>query len=94
MPRELIPILIVFIVVGLPIICGTLVKLAKIMRGDSADGKSTPRSRKKGNAEPDEVELLQQMHRSLTRLEERIDSLETIVLNAESHKSSSARRHE
>lgn len=77
MPVEyLVPVLIVFIVVGLPILSATLIKLAKIIRGE---GDSRSRSNGRGSAE--ETEMLQEINRTLSRLEKRIDSLETIVLD-------------
>jgi phage shock protein B len=96
MQEELIPILIVFIVVGIPVICGTLISLAKIMRGKDDDRKSGRRHRghRRGSDEPDaqsEAELIQEIHRGLTRLENRIEALETIVI---SDSSRSPSRHE
>ncbi|NBD37958.1 MAG: hypothetical protein GVY10_05255 [Verrucomicrobia bacterium] len=77
MPVEyLVPVLIVFIVVGLPILSATLIKLAKIIRGE---GDS--RSRQNGRGGAEETEMLQEINRTLSRLEKRIDSLETIVLD-------------
>ena len=79
MPVEyLVPVLIVFIVVGLPILSATLIKLAKIIRGES-DG----RSRHGARDSAEETEMLQEINRTLSRLEKRIDSLETIVLDTE-----------
>ena len=81
-PEFLVPVLIVFIVVGLPIMSATLIKLAKIMKGESgnSDKKHTGSSR-------EEAEIMQEIHRSLSRLEKRIDSLETIVLENPQSKS-------
>ena len=93
MPPELIPVLIVFTVIGIPVICGTLIKLAKIMRGEEPDAARSHRDRKKhpmSNA--DETELIQQIHQSLNRLESRIESIETIVLDTEAKKPTA--RHE
>ena len=74
MPEEAVAIIIVFIVVGIPVICGTLISLAKIIlksdRGSTSSGKGSS---------SEEVRLIQEMHRGLSRLEERIESLETIV---------------
>jgi len=52
-------------------ICGTLIVLAIIFKG-----------RKK---ESDEVEsqLIQELHQGLTRMEKRIESLETIILESQ-----------
>ena len=76
MPTELVPVLIVLIVVGIPVMCGTLISLAKIMRGDT--GK-----KKKNNgpaSDREEAEIVQEIHHMVSRLEKRIDALETIVL--------------
>lgn len=95
MPTEFLFVLgILLIVVGIPVICGTLVKLAKIMRGESVDEKP---SRKAGPADikmdtAEETRLIQEIHRGLNRLESRLDSLETIVLQSEPKKTST--RHE
>jgi hypothetical protein len=71
----IVPVLIVFIVVGLPIMSATLIKLAKIMKGDSGGNDSGS-----ARSSQEEAALMQDIHRSLSRLEKRIDSLETIVL--------------
>ena len=75
-PEMITGIIIVSIVVGLPIICGTLITLAKIMKGNSAG--SGKKNRHQSSRE--EAEIMQDIHRTLSRLEKRIDSLETIVL--------------
>ena len=77
MPDELISVLIVFIVVGLPILGVTLIKLAKIIRGDAG-------SRGRSGTGAEETEMLQEINRTLSNLEKRIDSLETIVLDKDS----------
>lgn len=87
MPPELIPVLIVFTVIGIPVICGTLVKLAKIMRGDEPEERRSRRDTKNHPmSSADETELIQQIHQSLNRLESRIESIETIVLDSETKK--------
>jgi len=84
MPEEIVAVLIVLIVIGLPVVCMTLIKLAKIMKGDSSRTRTGGRSR--GSADIDEAQLMQDLHRGLSRLESRIESLETIVLERESSK--------
>ena len=79
-PEMITGIVIVFIVVGLPILCGTLIKLAKIMRGESGSSKSNGNPR----SDREEAEIMQDIHRTLSKLEKRIDSLETIVLEKSS----------
>lgn len=80
-PEYLVPIFIVFIVVGLPVMSATLIKLAKIIKGEPCqDGSS---SNRKNNPEPhrQEAEIVQEINQLVTRLEKRIDALETIVLD-------------
>ena len=77
MSEELVPVVIVFIVIGLPIMAGTLISLAKILKGDSGKGKD----KGKGRGDRDEAELVQEIHSLVTRLEKRIDALETIVID-------------
>ena len=78
-PELLVPVLIVFIVIGLPVMSVTLIKLAKIMKGESGGSrKSGPKS------DREEAEIMQQIHNSVSRLEKRIDALETIVLEKSS----------
>ena len=74
-PEYLVPIFIVFIVVGLPVLSATLIKLAKIIKGESTDKKGNSRS------SHEEAEIVQDIHMMVTRLEKRIDALETIVLD-------------
>ena len=86
MPQEFIFVLgILFIVVGVPVICGTLIKLAKVVRGDRLN---EPKIRRKDtnpnmSTTDDETRLIQEIHRSMNRLESRIDALETIVIQSE-----------
>lgn len=82
MARELVPIIIVFIVVGIPVICGTLLKLARLLVGE--DGVKGVKNSKKNKTDwGEETRLIQEMHKSLSKLESRIGSLETIVLQNE-----------
>jgi hypothetical protein len=75
-PEFLVPVIITFIIVGLPVMGITLVKLAKIMKGEpSRKEHRGPRS------DQEEARAMQELHRTLTSLEKRIDSLETIVLD-------------
>ncbi len=80
-PEYLVPIFIVFIVVGLPVMSATLIKLAKIIKGEPCpDGNPGKRNK---NPEPhrQEAEIVQEINQLVTRLEKRIDALETIVLD-------------
>lgn len=79
-----------FFAVGVPVICFTLITLAKIMRGDDFETKSR---RKSSDSNPtknpgDETRLIQEIHRGLTRLESRIEALETIVIEQDKNKKS------
>ena len=75
-PELLVPVLIVFIVVGIPVLSATLIKLAKIIKGEP--GQSSTKGNPNGSR--DEAEIIQDIHQLVTRLEKRIDALETIVL--------------
>ncbi len=77
MEDTLVPIVVVFIVIGLPVIGVFMLALAKILKGD---GKSS----RGGLSETEETRLIQDIHRSLSKLEERIDTLETVILDRES----------
>lgn len=66
------PIIVVFIVIGLPILCGTMIVLKVLSRKD----------RSKQSAE--EVRVIQELNRSLSQLETRIESLETLMTARES----------
>jgi len=79
-PEMITGIAIVAIVVGLPIICGTLIKLAKIIRGDPS-GSGRKNRHQSGR---EEAQIMQDINSTLSRLEKRIDSLETIVLEKHS----------
>jgi hypothetical protein len=81
-PQFIVPVLIVFIVIGLPIMSVTLIKLAKIMKGEGGHAGSN-----KTGSGREEAKIMQEIHRSLSRLEDRIDALETIVLENPSKKS-------
>ena len=75
-PEYLVPIFIVFIVIGLPVLSLTLIKLAKIIKGEpSRRGKDNSHSSR------EEAEIVQDIHQLVSRLEKRIDALETIVLD-------------
>jgi hypothetical protein len=74
-PEYLVPIFIVFIVVGLPIMAGTLISLAKILTGQSKSGKG-----KAAFSDREEAEIMQEINRTVSSLEQRIDALETIVI--------------
>lgn len=74
-------ILIILIVVGLPVLCATLVILAMLFRGKQ--------SQRRELSDQEETRLIQELHQSMSRLERRIESIETIVLESESRKEKS-----
>jgi phage shock protein B len=65
--------LILFIVVGLPVTCLTWIVKMRV------DG--SPRRNKKVDA--DETKIIQEIYRGLNKMEDRIDTLETILLEQE-----------
>lgn len=71
------PILIVLIVIGVPVVCGTLIALAAILRGGS---------KKNERQEAEETRLIQELHQGMNRLEARIEAIETILMDQEQHK--------
>jgi phage shock protein B len=67
----------ILLALGIPIVSilsGTVIALAKMLRGErgGADGPSE-----------EETRLIQQMHHQLERMEERIEALETILIETE-----------
>jgi phage shock protein B len=72
--EELTGLLIVFIIFGIPTLCVTFLVLYSMKRGC-----------KKGNSksEAEETKLIQEMYSDLTDLEERIETLETILIERE-----------
>lgn len=69
-------IIIVFIVIGLPVIATAFLIGLKIMRG----GSSSSQGRK---AMEEETRIIQEIYRGLNRMEERVEALETIIINRE-----------
>ena len=81
MPPELI-VAIVFIAVGIPVLSGTLIKLAKIVKGEpNSSNISFDKKSKNPTSDRHEAEIVQEINQLVTRLEKRIESLETIVLD-------------
>lgn len=76
MNASLLPVFIVFVVIGIPVICGTLIALAKILKSSSGS------SSKSGWSDEDS-RVLHELNRSLSRMEERIEALETIIIDRE-----------
>lgn len=63
---------IIFIVVGVPVICGALVTIVKM-----GVAKNT---RSGQQLDADETRVMQELHQSLTRMEKRIEALETLLI--------------
>jgi len=80
-PEYLVPIFIVFIVVGLPVMSATLIKLAKIIKGEPTSKGSGGSRTNDPSSDRQEAEIVQEINQLVTRLEKRIDALETIVLD-------------
>lgn len=68
----LIPIVAIFTVIGLPIICVTILIAIRLHRGGN-------RTRDRVQWE-EETRLMQEMHDDLARMETRIEALETILM--------------
>ena len=60
-------------VIALAVICGTVLLAIRIIKGDSARGGQ--------RREVDEAKMIQEIHQGLSRMEERIEALETIMLD-------------
>jgi hypothetical protein len=80
MEDALVPILFFFIVVGIPVLCGTVIALAKIIKGNDKASKR--------QASTDEALIIQEIHQGLSRLERRIEALETITLERSNKRTS------
>ncbi|MDD4349618.1 MAG: hypothetical protein PHF70_10965 [Opitutales bacterium] len=78
------PTLIVLIVIGLPVICGTLIVLTLLIL-------NAMKKQKAGSPSPDETRIIQELHQSLLRLEKRIDALETIYFENDRHQKGNPR---
>ena len=68
----------VLVICGLPVLCVTLVIIVAMLR-------KGPR-RKRDRIEADETRLIQELNQGINKLESRIDSLETILLENERRK--------
>lgn len=74
-------VLITFIVIGIPIICITLIVLARILKGNNSGGSSA-------SSHADDLKILTELNRNLSRMEERIEALETIIIERQKSKNS------
>ena len=64
--------------VGFVVICGTVVLVASVLRGE--------RSSERRGSDAEETRLIQELNQNLNRLEQRIESIETILTDANSTK--------
>ncbi len=71
-----------FILLALALLGGVAVTIVRLIKG--------PSGRKAAQADEEEARLIQDLHKSLGRMERRINSLETILLEKETKES----RHE
>ena len=76
--------LILFIVVGLPVICLTWIVKMRL--------EGSPRRSKKKDAE--ETKIIQEVYQGLNKMEKRIDALETILLEQEEKQKMSKQQNE
>ncbi len=60
-------------VVALAVICGTMLVAIRIIRGDVTRGGK--------EQEADEAKMIQEIYQGLSRMEERVEALETILLD-------------
>ena len=60
-------------VVALAVICGTILVAIRIIRGDVTHGGK--------KQEADEAKMIQEIYQGLSRMEERVEALETILLD-------------
>lgn len=65
----------IIILFGLPVLCGTVIALAVLLRGGV--------SAKNKQLEAQETKLLQELHHGLAKMEKRIESLETLLIEHE-----------
>ena len=62
------------IVLALGIICGTLISLVRLRQGGGI-------SRQDRHRQTDEARMVQEIYNGLSKLEERVESLETILMD-------------
>lgn len=70
MAGELVAVIIVFIVIGIPTICGTFLAAKKVGIKNQ-----------KSQMDEDEARIMQELHQGLSKMEKRIESLETIIID-------------
>ncbi|WP_309400876.1 hypothetical protein [Cerasicoccus maritimus] len=67
--------ILIFIIIGIPVLCGTVIAITAIVKGSNA--------RNSKNLSAEETKILQEIHQGLERMEKRIEALETIVIDKE-----------
>lgn len=72
-PRD--PITLALLIPIVAIICGTILSAIKIFRGETTE--------KGRRSHADEARRVQEIYQGITRMEQRIESLETIILERE-----------
>jgi len=72
------PEVLIFMIPIVAIVCGTLTKIYR-MKMEARYGMSSGKGR--GNLSPDDVRTLQELHKGFEKLSERVEALETILLD-------------
>lgn len=75
-PNLVVP-LMVFAIPLAAIVGGVFLVALKILKGDGP--------RRNGRSEIEETRMIQELHRDLTRMEERVEALETLLLEKSKH---------
>lgn len=65
-----------FVIAGLVVICGFILLMTRILRGPSSDRPAV-------TSDPDETQMIQEIYQGLSRMEKRVDALETLLLDAD-----------
>jgi phage shock protein B len=65
-------VLVLFIAIGFPVACWTVIRLVTILKGGG---------KKERKATAEETRMIQELHSSMEKLEDRIESLETILVH-------------
>jgi|AP95_1055475.scaffolds.fasta_scaffold12574_4 phage shock protein B len=77
MSVSLIGVLFLFCAIGFPVACWTIIKVVKILKGGG---------KKERKATAEETKMIQELHSSMEKLEDRIESLETILAHKKTMK--------
>jgi phage shock protein B len=74
------------IVIGLPVLCGTIIALVAIVKGKSG--------RRQEAQDRDDTRTIQELYQRLTKLADRLDALETIILDQERDGATRSKRNQ